>query len=360
MRVLHVIGPTEHGGAQTQLLGLIRAGHGRSWDASVCSTSPGPLLPAFRDLGVPVLDLERKASPGMHRLLKVARHIDSVGFDVVHAMLWHCNAYARLAVIGRSPRPAVVVSERSVEPRPRWKRRVDWALGPWTDLWVGNSVAVTEFVCEVHPADRSRVVHIPNAIDRTHFRPRRRRASRRTPTIGSIGRLEHEKGFDVLIAATRLLRASMPDLQVIVAGTGSQRDYLESLAAGSPVRFVGPLSAGEGVAQFLGELDAFVLPSRFGEGRPNVLMEALACGVPVVATDIPGVGETVGTGAVLAPPEQPAELAGALSAVLADTSSSSRALAAAAALPSFDELADRYQEAFERAIAHRDRRQRRS
>ena len=355
MRVLHVIGPTEYGGAQTQLLGLIRAAHGRSWDASVCSTSPGPLLPAFRDLGVPLLDLHRRASPGLLRLLTLSRHVNDGGFDVVHAMLWHCNAYARLAVAGRSRRPAVVVSERSVEPRSRAKRAVDGVLGRWTDLWIGNSVAVADFMREVHPAEESRLLHIPNAIDRSVFQARRRGTADSPPTIGSIGRLEPEKGFDSLIAASRLLRAEMPDVQVLIAGRGSQRSHLEDLATGSPVRFVGPLAGGEEVAEFLGQLDAFVLPSRFGEGRPNVLIEALACGVPVVATDIPGVGETVGTGGLLVPPEQPAELARALSAVLADQSASSRALAAVSTIPSFEQLADRYRDAFEQAIQHRDR-----
>jgi glycosyltransferase involved in cell wall biosynthesis len=85
-----------------------------------------------------------------------------------------------------------------------------------------------------------------------------------------------------------------------------------------------------------------------------VLMEALACGVPVVATDIPGVGETVGTGGLLVPPEQTAELAVAVSAVLGDPSASSRALAAAAAIPSFEQLADTYSRAFQQAIEHRD------
>lgn len=355
MRVLHVIGPTEYGGAQTQLLGLIRAAHGRSWEASLCSIAPGPLLPDFRELGIPVLDLQRRGSPGLLRLLAVTRHVNGGGFDVVHAMLWHCNAYARLAVAGRSRRPAVVVSERSVEPRSRWKRGVDGVLGRWTDLWIGNSAAVADFVREVHPADESRLLHLPNAIDRSLFRPRSGGAAGAAPKIGSIGRLEPEKGFDILIAASRVLRAEMPEVQVMVAGSGSQRSHLEDLAAGSPVRFVGPLAGGAAVAGFLGGLDAFVLPSRFGEGRPNVLMEALACGVPVVATDIPGVGETVGSGGLLVPPEQPAELARALSAVLADQSASSRALAAASTIPSFEQLADRYRDAFEQALERRNR-----
>jgi glycosyltransferase involved in cell wall biosynthesis len=354
MRVLHVIGPTEYGGAQTQLLGLIRAAHGTRWDASLCSTSPGPLLPAFRNLGVPVLDLRRRASPGLGRLVSLARHINGGHFDIVHSMLWHCNAYARLAVVGRGERPAVVVSERSVEPRSKRKRRLDGVLGRWTDLWIGNSLAVTDFMRQVHPTDESRLLHIPNAIDRSLFLPRSPGAHA-APTIGSVGRLEYEKGFDTLIAASRLLQPGMPGLHVLIAGSGSQRTHLEDLATGSSVRFVGPLTAGDAVAGFLAQLDAFVLPSRFGEGRPNVLMEALTCGVPVVATDIPGVAETVGRGGLLVPPEQPSELAVALSAVLADGSASSRALAAASAIPSFDHLADLYRDAFERALAHRDR-----
>ena len=354
MKVLHVIGPTEYGGAQTQLLGLVRAAHGREWDASLCSTSPGPLLPAFRDLGIPVLDLHRRASPGLLRLASLTRHVNGGGFDVVHAMLWHCNAYARFAVVGRGSRPAIVVSERSVEPRSDSKRRLDGALGRWTDLWIGNSAAVTEFVRDVHPVDEDRALHLPNAIDRSIFRPATTRSPRPAPRIGSIGRLEPEKGFDVLIAASRLLERSHPGLEVVVAGSGSHRGRLEELAAGSAVRFTGPLLPGKEVAGFLGQLDAFVLPSRFGEGRPNVLMEALCCGVPVVATDIPGVSETIGGGGLLVPPEQPEALAAALSAAIADETAPSRAAAASATIPSFEQLAIAYRAAFDQAVHHRD------
>lgn len=352
MKVLHVIGPTEYGGAQTQLLGLLRAARHGVWEPTLCSIQPGPLLPEFEALGIPVMDLRRRASPGMLRLGAIRHRLSTEPFDVVHAMLWHANAFARLAVAGRRRRPAVVVSERSVEPRSRGRTALDRVLGRWTDLYVGNSDAVAEFIRRVHPVGDDGVVMIPNAVDRRVFHPAgdRPRSGRR---VGSIGRLEPEKGFDVLVDAARLLERRVPGAEVVVAGTGSRRAQLDAVvaASGAPVRFVGAVRPGEGVAAFLRGLDVLVLPSLFREGRPNVLLEALACGVPVVATDIPGVAETIGTGGVTVPPGDAQALADALVATLRDPGAPDRAAAAAASVPSFDDLARAYLGAFERALA---------
>lgn len=349
LKVLHVIGPTELGGAQTQLLGLVRAAHGRYWDASVCSTAAGALLPAFKDLAIPLLELRRRASPGVLRVTKLRNYIANNRFDVVHSMLWHCNAYARLAVAGRKDRPATVISERGVEPRFGAKVVVDRRLARYTDLWIGNSEAVQEFILRLHPAPRDAVLHIPNAIDKSLFCPAENRTAGTGPLIGSIGRLEPEKGWDVLLSACRNLQRDLPNLRLKIAGIGPLEGELRELAADLPVTFCGALAPGRAVADFLRTLDLFVLPARRGEGRSNVLMEALSCGVPVVATQIPGISETIGEGGVLVPADKPTPLAEAMIRVLSDPSARSRAVDAARGFPSFQELAQCYKEAFELA-----------
>lgn len=356
MKVLHVIGPMRTGGAQTQLLGLVRAAHGRYWDATICSTAPGAMAPAFRELGVPMVELRRVGSPGVLRMLAVRRLVGRGAFDVVHGNLWQANAYARLAVAGRRRRPAVVIVEHNVEShRSRAKRLIDRFLDHWTDVHIALTDAMADFVTSVHHVAPHELVRIPNAIDRSLFYPGDPPRNEKL-RIGSIGRLDVEKGFDVLIEATRHL-VTRRDVEVLIAGTGPLEHQLRAAAAGLPVRFVGALTPGQEVASFLRSLDVFVLPSRSREARPVAVLEALGTGVPVVVSDLPGMAETIAGGGVLVPKDNPSNLAEGVLAAAEDAHARERAISAAQSIPEFDDLASQYRSAFllalERASALR-------
>lgn len=111
-----------------------------------------------------------------------------------------------------------------------------------------------------------------------------------------VGRLTPIKGLRVLLEAFVEARRTRPDIHLTLVGDGDDRAYLEGLAAplGDAVRFTGYLSQEE-VAQALADADALLLPS-FAEGLPVVLMEAMASGKPVIATQVAGVSELVENG----------------------------------------------------------------
>ena len=353
MRVLHVIGPLSVGGAQTQLLGLVREAHGTRWDATVVATSGGPLVPEFEALGCPFVELRRRGSPGLLRIRAVRRLVSAGDFDVVHGNLWQSNLYCRLAVIGRATRPAVVISERNVEPsRSRSKRWLDRRLGAVTDTYVGNTEAVSEFIRAAHPHDGKRVVTIPNAVDRSIFTERA--ASRRSGPVrlGFVGRLDPEKGVEVLLQAAEQVSPDFDEgVEVLIAGTGRQEPDLRQRAAASGVKisFVGVLPTGPDVARFMQDLDVFVLPSLYREGRPNVILEAVATGLPVVTTATPGMSEIFG-GDTLVPPGDIDAMAEAIREACRDPytwTSRSRPVP----VPDFPRLADEYRSVFEEAVA---------
>ena len=139
------------------------------------------------------------------------------------------------------------------------------------------------------------------------------------PTIGYVGRMEHVKGVDVLLDATRLLAERFPTLRLLAVGDGTLEDDLTRRAAdlglGGVVRFTGLRTD---VPAILRGLDALVLPSR-SEGLPMTLLEAFGLSVPVVATRVGGVPELVvgGVTGLLCPPEDPAALADAIARLLA-------------------------------------------
>ena len=305
-------------GTEHQLAGMLRASP--PWDATLCVLHSGfPMADALRE-HVEVVELDGAHGADPRRALALRRLVAAGGYDVVHSSLWGANAFTRAALAG-SGRPAVVVSERRVEDfRPAWQRRVDAALRSVTQEWIGNSLAVVDFVVRAHGAPRSRVHHIPNGLDGTVFSPASgtpddgAAARREVPRLGCLGRLVPQKGFEVALAAVAELVARRP-VELHVAGQGPERASLERAAQGLPVTFRGHLGTPGEVASFLRELDVLVVPSRY-EGLPNVVLEALACGTRVVAADAPGVAEATVGQARLVDVGDAGELAGAVEEVL--------------------------------------------
>ena len=152
----------------------------------------------------------------------------------------------------------------------------------------------------------------------------------------SVGRLSKEKAHSDLIEAFKLLRAVNPNpgCRLVIVGDGPERDGLEAIARASGdndrITFVGHVAE---VQPFYATADVFVLPSH-SEGSPNVLLEAMAAEVPIVATAVGGVPEIVvdEESALLVPPQNPPALAAAIGRVLQDGSLARRLTTVASAL----------------------------
>lgn len=214
----------------------------------------------------------------------------------------------------------VVIAERS-DPRQQslgtvweWLRRrayprcCGWvvqtqSVARWARTWIG----------------RRPVVVIPNAVaaPATAIPP----IERRRPRIVAMGRLSPEKGFDVLIRAFAQLAPWYPDWTLQILGTGRQREPLERLAETLGVRdnvqWLGWVERPEAI---LLDASVFVLPSRY-EGFPNALLEAMACGLPCIASDCDsGPAEIIrdGLDGLLVPPDNVEALANTLRQLVAD------------------------------------------
>ena len=143
-----------------------------------------------------------------------------------------------------------------------------------------------------------------------------------TYTVGALGRLVPNKGFEDLIEALALCRDRGNTVRCLVAGDGPLRGDLEALAARrevqSEVEFVGPVPP-DRVDDFLARLDVLVMPS-LSEGMPMAVLQAMASGLPVVGTAVGGTAELVrpGTSGLLVPPGDSAALADALAELAGD------------------------------------------
>lgn len=155
---------------------------------------------------------------------------------------------------------------------------------------VANSKAAADQVAHEGIA-RERVVMIPNGIDLERYAPAPPRSTRRIVT--TVANLRAEKGHDVLIAAAALVHARRPDAIFQLVGGGPMREALEQQARasglGDVVRFLGHR---EDVPEVLHGSDVYVLPSR-SEAFPNGVVEAMAAGLPVVASNVGGIPELI-------------------------------------------------------------------
>jgi glycosyltransferase involved in cell wall biosynthesis len=140
------------------------------------------------------------------------------------------------------------------------------------------------------------------------------------PIVGFVGRLQPEKGVDVLLQAATTVLAVVPQASFVIIGDGPLLPTLEEqagqLGLSSRVRFLGFRAD---VPRLLTQLSAVVIPSR-NEGTPLVLLEAMSAGVPVVASAVGGIQDVLRQGkeGLLVAPDDPAALADALCSLLLD------------------------------------------
>jgi glycosyltransferase involved in cell wall biosynthesis len=304
--VLHVVDSATYGGAEECVLQLLRARAG-----FVLATDPVPAR--FAD-GVeatdsPLVELApvrgRRDGPG-----RVASPIAGLLPDVVHVNLLDpatCVDVLEGAVASGVPVVADVhLSGPVLDPGGRLARAYAGCAAV-----VARSARVAALLTTAFGVPEVRVVGNGVPVPAAAIPVRDAAGQVR---IRAVGRLTEQKGFDVLIEATRLLLAAGHRVDVTVAGEGRDREELLRSAAGLPVRFRGFVTD---VPEFLRGADVFCLPSRL-EALPLALLEALVAGLPCVATDCGDIASTVDGLAAVVPPGDADALAEALAALVAD------------------------------------------
>lgn len=244
--------------------------------------------------------------------------------DAVISFLSTTNVLTLVAT--RTLHVPVVVSER-IDPREE-KLAAPWAgmrrlLYPRADALVVQTPDVAGWAVRFVPAQKVHV--IPNPVT-----PPRRSSdlegagtpewlARSVPRVVAMGRLTRQKGFDLLLRAFAKCRERHPEWSLVILGEGEERSRLEALACElgieSNVALPGHVPDPVIVLQ---RADLFVLCSRY-EGFPNALVEAMACGVPVVATDCPSGPRHIvrdGIDGLLVAPESPDTLVAAMEALM--------------------------------------------
>jgi len=306
-RVTHVVRSLDMGGQEMMVARLVE----RLSDAGIqCSVvalqSGGPLVQQLRDLRIPVhcLGAGNAVSP---RLIPVlARVLWQEGADVVHCHNFQPFLYAGIASLLKPGARLMVTAHghRTWQGGGRLQaivQRLFQRAGAVTAVTPDLLDRLRERGCP----DDGRLQVVTNGIDTDVFCPTLQRDKLRQTlslsdydlAIGAVGRLCPEKNHAALIEAMAVVAAREPRARLVLAGDGPLRAELEQLAArlglGERVRFLG--ERGD-VLSILGALDVYALPS-LTEGTSLSLLEAMACGLPVVATAVGGTPAVVDGGA---------------------------------------------------------------
>jgi glycosyltransferase involved in cell wall biosynthesis len=294
-RILQIIPTLDRSGAEKQMT-LLATGLPRGeFEVHVCVlTRSGPLEAEVRAAGVPVklIGKRLKIDPAAYWRLK--RHVAALRPHLVHTWLFAANAYGRAAALSAGV-PRIVAGERCVDPWKVWHElAIDRHLARRTDRIVVNSSGVSDFYIR-HGIAAEKFTLIPNGIARLPRSDACREellAELELPPdsrlVGAVGRLWPQKRIKDLIWAADLLKVIRDDVHLLVIGDGPHRARLEKfrqqIEIEDRVHFLGHRAD---VPRFMPHFDVVWLASEY-EGLPNVVMEAMAAGVPVVATDIPG------------------------------------------------------------------------
>ena len=295
MRLTLVIGALRCGGAERVLTSLAngwrREGHAVTV-VTFCDGSEPPYFPLDPDVLLAPLGV---ANPSLRVVEAVTNNVTRVRAlraafrqhrpDVVVSFLTAVNVLALVAAAGRAI--PVVVSERvhpGLDPLPRvWR----WLRAGLYER-AGAVVVQTQRTAEWFPRRmRSRIVVIPNAVARSATGGSRQAGRGFHRTLLGVGRLNRQKGFDLLVRAFAEAARHRHDWNLTIAGDGPERETLEALAASSGVADrVHLIGRQSDIRRTFAEAAVFALPSRW-EGFPNALLEAMAAGLPVVAADCP-------------------------------------------------------------------------
>jgi glycosyltransferase involved in cell wall biosynthesis len=256
--------------------------------------------------------------------------VEEKGIDLIHAHGSRGALYAGLAMRGR---PVPLVWHVRVAQRDPW---LDPLLARLATVIVVNSRATAARLSR-YDRTSSKVQVVYNGVDLCRFPAagagsvdrQRLGISEGTRLVAYVGRVEQAKGVALLLKAAELVTRSLADVRFLVVGDGPQRPPLEAWCRrrNLPVTFLGRQSD---VPAFLRFCGVVVLPSRH-EGFGRILIEAMAAGVPVVATSVGGIPEVCESGktGLLVPPEDPAALAEAIVDTLTNESATEARVAQA-------------------------------
>ncbi len=290
------------GGAERALYEIVTRLDPQDWKVKVFCLGPETeLAQKLQQRGIETVCLGARRASDVGVLIRLIRELKAFRPALLQTFLFHANIVGRLAGWWAGV-PVILSGLRVAERARRWHLWLD----RWTNRLVKWNVCVSEgvrrFAMNEGGLSSEKLCVIPNGVDAERF-------ANATPadltelgiptgawTLVTVGRLSKQKGHDDLIKAVAPLLTEDPELHLLIVGEGPERGSLTQLASSLGINNQVHLPGRQDdIPGLLKSCQAFVLPSRW-EGMPNALLEAMASGLPWIATDVEGVGELMGVG----------------------------------------------------------------
>lgn len=335
LRVLFLTRSLDYGGCERQLVVLAKALQSCRYSFAVATFYPGGALrKELAEADVVTISLDKSSRWDIVGfILRLIRLLHQLKPHILHTYLGTANI---LGVLMRLFFPSMKVvwgvraSNMELD-RYGWADRVQYQierrLAKAADLIVSNSEAGAQYaVMQGFPTKK--IVVVPNGISTQRFVPNRAAGigirkelaiREEIPLIGLIGRLDPMKGHPLFLESASLLVKEWPDVRFVCVGDGPVdygkylRQIAERLGIADHVHWIGGVGQ---VEQVYCACDIVTSCSIYGEGFSNVIGEAMACGIPCVATDVGDAKEIIGISSLVVPPGQPQELCDAWVRVL--------------------------------------------
>lgn len=326
--VVHIITGLGTGGAEMMLYKLVR--HGQPyWKKSlvVSLTSGGELAQRIRDTGVEVVELGlHSGSLNPFKLWRLIQLLRSSKPDVVQTWMYHADFIGGIAALLAGRVPVVWgIRHSTFDPSKSNPRTIRIAklcarlsrFLPWRILCCSDASR------EAHLAmgySSEKMIVVPNGFDVELFKPitsagRRLRAELDLPEkcmlIGYVARFDPQKDHESFVKAAAILHRNHPDVHFLLMGSGMERGneilcgWIEREEMSDRIHLLGNRTD---LREIVPGLDISTMAAAYGEGFPNVVGEAMACGVPCVVTDVGDSAAIIGPTGVVVPPKNPEAL----------------------------------------------------
>ncbi len=322
-KILHFITGLEVGGAEMMLLKTLPKMQNDFDNRVCCIIGHGPMGKKLEEAGVPVFYLDLKNIFNLGFISRFRKIIKDFQPDILITYLIHADLLGR--VFGRVfgiKKIICSVRVKLVQAKYLPLLFLDAVTSPLVTHYHFNSQTVADMYQKFFFLPQRKITVIPNGLKFEEYALNIDKKSKKKTLeiplekiiIGCVGRLEKQKGHKYLLQAFSQALKKQPKLFLIIIGTGSDKEKLEeltnNLSIQDNVKFLGRRTD---VAEILQVIDIFVLPSLF-EGMSNSLMEAMASGLPIIATNIAENGELIENGktGILVPPKDSNALAKAL------------------------------------------------
>lgn len=297
IRVAHLLPNMEIGGRERIVSDLCRTAPGLGIDPVLIAYDPPTEGYSRIDApGIPIIGLDRRDSAFRDRLRTV---LEKQKIHVLHAQ-GHISAALAAGSLDHVP----MLATMHIALGSGWR----WLVPIIRGLRAADRLtAVSEDLARRYGyLARRQIEVIPTGVDLAHFSPSLRHRDASTPfTVGVAARLHPVKRLDDAVAAMRVLKGRGLRCRLVIAGEGPCRRHIEALAVGLDVELRGAVID---MPEFLRSLDVFLLPSDH-EGTPAALLEAMAVGLPCIATRVGGMPALLGGAGVLVPRRDPRAIA---------------------------------------------------